>query len=218
MHSCFCVYAQSLQSCSALCNKLWTIAYQAPLSMRFPRQEYLSGLPCPPPGHLSDPGIKLTSPVAPVLADKFFSTEPQGKPIVASKYLQMFHPDFHQKPHNPFKKWEIQTTVKMRVHMENILFSYFLYLDFFSQLWQDLLTCKLEIVSRIAILQTMGNLRGQQQRSPVPTSREEILILVSRYLQEHHWLFSHLWNWNIVQWEALIQCLLEMFTLFFNTE
>ena len=216
MHSCFCVYAQSPQSCPALCNMLWTIAYQATLSMGFPRQEYLSGLPCRPPGDLSDPGIKPASPVAPVLAGKFFSTETQGKPIVASKYLQMFHPDFHQKPHNPFIKWEIQTTVKMCGHMENILFLYFLYLDFFSQLWQVLLTCKLQIVSHIAILQTMGNLRGQQQRSPVPTSRER--DFVSRYLQEHYWLFSHLWNWNIVQWGALIQRLLEMFTLFFNTE
>ena len=160
MHSCFCVCAQSLQLCPTLCNRLWTVACQA-LSMGCPKQEYLSGLPCSPPGDLSDPGIKPSSPVVPVLASKFFSIEPQGKPIVAFKYLQMFHPDFHQKPHNPFKKWEIQTTVKMCVHMENISFSYFLYLDFFSQLWQDLLTCKLEIVKvSPAILQTVGNLRG----------------------------------------------------------
>ena len=39
----------------------WTIAYQAPLSMGFSRQEHWSGLPCPPPGNLSNPGIKLTS-------------------------------------------------------------------------------------------------------------------------------------------------------------
>ena len=36
----------------------WTVAFQAPLSMGFPRQEYLSGLPCPSPGDLPDPGIK----------------------------------------------------------------------------------------------------------------------------------------------------------------
>ena len=34
----------------------WTVAHQAPLSMRFPRQEYRSGLPCPPLGDLPDPG------------------------------------------------------------------------------------------------------------------------------------------------------------------
>ena len=30
---------------------LWTVAHQAPLSMEFSRQEYWSGLPCPPPGY-----------------------------------------------------------------------------------------------------------------------------------------------------------------------
>ena len=40
----------------------WTIAHQAPLSMGFSRQEYWSGLPCPPPGHLSDLGIEPVSP------------------------------------------------------------------------------------------------------------------------------------------------------------
>ena len=36
----------------------WTVAYQAPLSMEFPRQEYWNELPCPPPGALPDPGIE----------------------------------------------------------------------------------------------------------------------------------------------------------------
>ena len=40
----------------------WTVAHQIPLSMRFPRQEYWSGLPFPTPGDLPDPGIKLSSP------------------------------------------------------------------------------------------------------------------------------------------------------------
>ena len=35
--------------------------------MEVSRQEYWSGLPCPPPGHLPDPGIKLASPVTPSL-------------------------------------------------------------------------------------------------------------------------------------------------------
>ena len=43
------------------CATLWTIAFQAPLSMRFSSQEYWSGLPCPPPGDLPDSGIELTS-------------------------------------------------------------------------------------------------------------------------------------------------------------
>ena len=40
---------------------LWTVAHQAPLSMGFSRQEYWSGLPCPPPGDLLNPGIKAVS-------------------------------------------------------------------------------------------------------------------------------------------------------------
>ena len=39
---------------------LWTVAHQAPLSMRFPRQDYWSGLPFPPLGDLPDPGIELS--------------------------------------------------------------------------------------------------------------------------------------------------------------
>ena len=37
----------------------WTVAHEAPLSMGFSWQEYWSGLPCPPPGDLPDPGIEL---------------------------------------------------------------------------------------------------------------------------------------------------------------
>ena len=44
-----------------LCAAPWTAACQAPLSMGFSRQEYWSGLPCPPPGALPDPGIELMS-------------------------------------------------------------------------------------------------------------------------------------------------------------
>ena len=53
-----------------------TVAHQAPLSMRFPRREYWSGLPFPSPGDLPNPGIK---PVSPTLAGGFFTTEPLGK-------------------------------------------------------------------------------------------------------------------------------------------
>ena len=56
----------------------WLAARQAPLSVGFPRQEYQSGSPFPPPGDLPDPGIK---PVSPTLAGGFFTTEPPGKPF-----------------------------------------------------------------------------------------------------------------------------------------
>ena len=49
-----------------LCPSLaisWTVTRQAPLSMRFPRQKYWRGLPCPPPGDIPDPGIEPAFPV-----------------------------------------------------------------------------------------------------------------------------------------------------------
>ena len=52
-----CVCILSHFSCVPLLVTLWTVARQAPLSMGFSRQEYWSGLPCPPPGALPDPGI-----------------------------------------------------------------------------------------------------------------------------------------------------------------
>ena len=50
-----------LCSCLILCDP-WTVARQAPPSMGFPRQEYWSGLPFPPPEDLTAPGVKLLSP------------------------------------------------------------------------------------------------------------------------------------------------------------
>ena len=61
----------------------WTVAYQAPLSRGFPRQESRSGLPFPPPGDLPNPGIKPTSPA---LAGRFFTTELPGKPITMFEF------------------------------------------------------------------------------------------------------------------------------------
>ena len=52
---------------------LWTVACQAPLSMGFPRQEYWSGLPFPPPGDLPNPGIESASLTSPELAGGFFT-------------------------------------------------------------------------------------------------------------------------------------------------
>ena len=75
------VHAQLLShSVTSTSATPWTVACQAPLSMGFPRQEYWSGLPFPSPGDLPDPGIKPTSPESPALADRFFTTEPAGKP------------------------------------------------------------------------------------------------------------------------------------------
>ena len=52
----------------------WTVTHQAPLSTGFSRQQYWSGLPCPPPGDLPDPGMETASLMSPALAGRFFTT------------------------------------------------------------------------------------------------------------------------------------------------
>ena len=67
--------------CAQLFAAPWTVAHQAPLSMRFPRQEYQSGSPFPSPGDLPKPK-SLTSPS---LASRFFTT---GKPMKSLLHAQ----------------------------------------------------------------------------------------------------------------------------------
>ena len=66
------------QSCLTLCNP-WAVVSQAPLSMEFSRQEYWSGLPCPLPADLPNPGIKLRSPT---LRVESFPSKPTGSPRI----------------------------------------------------------------------------------------------------------------------------------------
>ena len=68
-------------SCVQLFTTPWTVAHQAPLSMGSSRREYWSGLPCPPPGDLPDPGIKLSCTISPEFQADSLPTEPPGKPI-----------------------------------------------------------------------------------------------------------------------------------------
>ena len=60
----------------------WTVAYHAPPSMGFSRQEYWSGLPFLSPEDLPDPGIE---PDSPALQVDSVPCEPPGKPIVANE-------------------------------------------------------------------------------------------------------------------------------------
>ena len=77
------VHAQSLSS-GQLFGTPWTVAHQSLLSMEFSRQEHQSGLPFPSPGDLPNPG---TEPVFPVLAGRYFTTVPRGKPILQVCYI-----------------------------------------------------------------------------------------------------------------------------------
>ena len=72
----FCVH-ECVLSHVWLFVTLWTVAWQAPLSTEFSRQEYWSGLPSLMLGDLPVPEIK---PEFPTLAGGFLNTEPPGKP------------------------------------------------------------------------------------------------------------------------------------------
>ena len=62
----------------------WTVAYQAPPSMGFSRQEYWSGVPFPSPGALLDPGIE---PWSPAFQADALTSEPPGKPHMVESHI-----------------------------------------------------------------------------------------------------------------------------------
>ena len=64
----------------------WTVAYQAPPSMEFSRQEYRSGLPFPSPGDLPDPGIE---PRPPTLQEDALLSELPGSPRIHKTTLSI---------------------------------------------------------------------------------------------------------------------------------
>ena len=80
MHTCVLSHVQ-------LFVTLWTVAFQAPLSLGFSQQEYWSGLPFPLPGVLPDPGMETGSPT--LQADSLPS-EPPGKPNISLVFIICF--------------------------------------------------------------------------------------------------------------------------------
>ena len=82
---CVCVRARPRSVLSDSATP-WTVACQAPLSVRFSRQEYWSGFPFTPPGDLPDAGIKPVSPVSPALAAGLFITVLPGEHLQASSH------------------------------------------------------------------------------------------------------------------------------------
>ena len=67
----------------------WTVAYEAPSSMGFSRQEYWSGVPFSSPGDLPDTGIELGSPA---LQADALPSKPPGKPVPPNvSFKQMSH-------------------------------------------------------------------------------------------------------------------------------
>ena len=85
MHA--CMHAKSLQSCLALC-KTWTIDSPQGCSVHGILQaRHWSGLPCPPPGDLPDPGIEPASLTSSALAGRFFTTSDTWE----APYIVWFH-------------------------------------------------------------------------------------------------------------------------------
>ena len=108
----FVVVVLIAQSCLDSFETPWTVAYQAPLSMGFSRQEYWSGLPFPSPRNLPDPG---TEPASPTLAGGFFTTEPPRKPGLDPGRMETITKEksraANPKPHPSMQMFSIQNQV-----------------------------------------------------------------------------------------------------------
>ena len=82
----------------------WTVALQAPLTMGFSRQEHWSGLPCPPPEDLPDPGTKPTSLTTPASIGRqiFFTTSAarEASPCIIVGYKCIYR----QKIENSYRE------------------------------------------------------------------------------------------------------------------
>ena len=70
-----------------LCETLWTVALQAPLSRGFSRQEYWSGLQFSTPGDLPNPWIEPSFLMSLALSGRFFTTVPPGNNTVTHAYV-----------------------------------------------------------------------------------------------------------------------------------
>ena len=87
----------------------WTVAYQAPLSMEFSKQECWSGLPFPSPGDLLHTGLE---PGSPALQVGSLPAELPGKPLAQINSCRireciMSKPIVKAGPDQPEKRWKI---------------------------------------------------------------------------------------------------------------
>ena len=121
------VPAQPL-SCVGSFATPWTVANQAPLSMGFFRQEYWSGLPCPPSGDLPYPGMETTSPVSLALAGGFFTTKAPRKPYHNTYLLTSEAARLHNL-FTPLSVFGLFLFIQLNVHLfpfhQSLTLSYF---------------------------------------------------------------------------------------------
>ena len=91
LHCMLCILACML-SCVCLFVIPWTVAHKAPLSMRFSRQEYWSGLPFSPLGFLPRDRTCVSC-ISSLFTGRFFTTVPAGKPMFGSVRMQKWIQD-----------------------------------------------------------------------------------------------------------------------------
>ena len=96
----FCACVPQLLNRVLFLTTSWTVACQAPLSMKLCRQECWSGLPFPNPGYHPDPRINPEFLLPPALAGGFFTTVPPGKPGMCINFISI-------KPGKKIKSWPL---------------------------------------------------------------------------------------------------------------
>ena len=113
-------------SCVRFFATPWTVAYQAPPSMGFSRQECWSGLPFPAPGDLPDPGIE---PGSPALRADALPSKPQGKPwhhMRAGKISRaLLESNLKMKKHNLSNR---NVKYPEKLHKKTVLWTYYFFL------------------------------------------------------------------------------------------
>ena len=93
VHMCIhvCMLAKLLQSCPTLCDPMDCSCHDcSQLGSSVQGILQASGLPCPSPGDLPDPGIKPTCFMSPALAGRFSTTSASGKPYIIYIYTHVF--------------------------------------------------------------------------------------------------------------------------------
>ena len=136
---CACVCVGIHMLCSALlnCSRVWLFA--TPWAVTYPgssfhenspRQEYWSGLPCPSPGYLPNPGVE---PRSPILQAEPLPSEPPAKPIYISTvsicYTWNYHNtvnQLHERQNKKLKRkkkmWHLSIYTDFAEPRENIYF------------------------------------------------------------------------------------------------
>ena len=110
-------------SCVWLFATLWVAARQTPLSIGCSWQEYWSGLPCPPPGELPDPGIKPASLMFHALAGGFFTISTTSDAHCSYKFHERTYYNiwYTISPWWILYIWELNAYNALRIVEENLI-------------------------------------------------------------------------------------------------